>query len=86
MPLAFVLDEHLRGPLWQAVLRHTCSATISSTSRAWANHRSCRWESTIQRFCARQSAKRDCLSLKIDTRWPDICKRTFTRAAIRQAF
>jgi hypothetical protein len=22
MPLAFVLDEHLRGPLWQAVLRH----------------------------------------------------------------
>jgi Domain of unknown function (DUF5615) len=22
MPLAFVLDEHLRGPLWQALLRH----------------------------------------------------------------
>jgi len=22
MPLAFVLDEHLRGPLWQAILRH----------------------------------------------------------------
>ena len=22
MPLAFLLDEHLRGPLWQAVLRH----------------------------------------------------------------
>jgi hypothetical protein len=21
MPLAFVLDEHLRGPLWQAILR-----------------------------------------------------------------
>jgi Domain of unknown function (DUF5615) len=22
MPLAFVLDEHLRGPLWQGILRH----------------------------------------------------------------
>jgi hypothetical protein len=22
MPLAFVLDEHLRGPLWLAILRH----------------------------------------------------------------
>jgi hypothetical protein len=22
MPLAFLLDEHLRGPLWQAILRH----------------------------------------------------------------
>ena len=22
MPLAFVLDEHLRGPLWQAILRY----------------------------------------------------------------
>ena len=22
MPLAYVLDEHLRGPLWQAILRH----------------------------------------------------------------
>ena len=22
MPLAFVLDEHLRGPLWQTILRH----------------------------------------------------------------
>jgi hypothetical protein len=22
MPLAFVLDEHLRGPVWQAVVRH----------------------------------------------------------------
>ena len=22
MELAFVLDEHLRGPLWQAILRH----------------------------------------------------------------
>jgi hypothetical protein len=22
MPLAFVLDENLRGPLWQAILRH----------------------------------------------------------------
>jgi hypothetical protein len=23
MALAFVLDEHLRGPLWQAILRHS---------------------------------------------------------------
>jgi hypothetical protein len=22
MPLAFLLDEHLRGPLWQAIVRH----------------------------------------------------------------
>ena len=22
MPLSFVLDEHLRGPVWQAILRH----------------------------------------------------------------
>jgi hypothetical protein len=26
MSLAFVFDEHLRGPLWQAVLRHNLSA------------------------------------------------------------
>jgi hypothetical protein len=26
MPLAFVLDEHLRGPLWQAILRHNMRA------------------------------------------------------------
>jgi hypothetical protein len=25
MPLAFLLDEHLRGPLWQAILRHNLS-------------------------------------------------------------
>ena len=25
MPLAFLLDEHLRGTLWQAVLRHNLS-------------------------------------------------------------
>jgi hypothetical protein len=25
MSLAFVFDEHLRGPLWQAVLRHNLS-------------------------------------------------------------
>ena len=22
MPLTFLLDEHLRGPLWQAILQH----------------------------------------------------------------
>jgi hypothetical protein len=22
MPLAFLLDEHFRGPLWQSILRH----------------------------------------------------------------
>ncbi len=26
MPHAFVLDEHLRGPLWEAILRHNLHA------------------------------------------------------------
>jgi hypothetical protein len=26
MPLAFVLDEHLRGPLWHAILRHNLTS------------------------------------------------------------
>ena len=25
MPLAYVLDEHLRGPLWQAILSHNAA-------------------------------------------------------------
>jgi len=29
MPLAFVLDEHLRGPLWQAILRHNLQRQYS---------------------------------------------------------
>lgn len=27
MPLSFLLDEHLRGPLWQALLRHNLRGT-----------------------------------------------------------
>jgi hypothetical protein len=28
MPLTFVLDEHLRGPLWQAIQRHNQSGGL----------------------------------------------------------
>ncbi len=28
MPLTFLFDEHLRGPLWQAVVRHNADAGL----------------------------------------------------------
>jgi hypothetical protein len=28
MPLAFLLDEHLRGPLWQAIVRHNATGGL----------------------------------------------------------
>jgi hypothetical protein len=28
MPLAFLFDEHLRGPLWQAVVRHNAAGGL----------------------------------------------------------
>lgn len=84
MALAFVLDEHLRGPLWQAILRHNLTdRNIRSMPPVWVTRKNCRSHQRIWQFWHGRKASGGFSSPKIATRCSSICVAIWPLRTIR---